>query len=131
MLAAGEGGLSMIVTKLAVAAFVMSVAMEPILEPRDRNVHQLSLHQRNVVVQPYQRRATECIVREVTGDERFRVGNLGELIVELMPKCVDRMRSMIEAYDRNFGEGAGEAFFMGPYLDLLPKVIVRRINSTH
>jgi len=28
---------------------------------------------------------------------------------------------MVDAYDRYYGEGAGEAFFMGPYLDVLPK----------
>jgi hypothetical protein len=32
---------------------------------------------------------------------------------------------MIAAYDRYFGEGAGEAFFMGPYLDVLPTAVSR------
>jgi hypothetical protein len=30
---------------------------------------------------------------------------------------------MIDAYDRYFGDGAGEAFFMGPYLDVLPAAV--------
>ena len=32
---------------------------------------------------------------------------------------------MIDGYDRYFGEGAGEAFFMGPYLDVLPTVVTK------
>ena len=31
---------------------------------------------------------------------------------------------MIDAYDRYYGEGTGEAFFMGPYLDVLPKAVL-------
>ena len=30
---------------------------------------------------------------------------------------------MIDAYDRFFGDGTGEAFFMGPYLDALPDAV--------
>jgi hypothetical protein len=30
---------------------------------------------------------------------------------------------MIDAYDRFFGDGTGEAFFMGPYLDTLPAAV--------
>jgi hypothetical protein len=31
---------------------------------------------------------------------------------------------MIDGYDQYYGDGSGEAFFMGPYLDALPKLIV-------
>ncbi len=31
---------------------------------------------------------------------------------------------MIDTYDRYYGEGTGEAFFMGPYLDVLPKAVI-------
>jgi hypothetical protein len=30
---------------------------------------------------------------------------------------------MVDAYDRYFGDGSGEAFFMGPYLKVLPGAI--------
>jgi hypothetical protein len=30
---------------------------------------------------------------------------------------------MIDAYDQFYGEGTGEAFFMGPYLDALPTAV--------
>ena len=40
-----------------------------------------------------------------------------------MPSCVGPVRAMIDAYDRYFGDGTGEAFFMGPYLDALPAAV--------
>ena len=43
--------------------------------------------------------------------------------MELVPSCVDAVRAMIDAHDRLFGEGAGESFFMGPYLDALPDAV--------
>jgi hypothetical protein len=46
-----------------------------------------------------------------------------------MPKCLDPVRAMIAAYDRYFGEGSGEDFFVGPYLDVLPDAVVHRIKS--
>ena len=36
---------------------------------------------------------------------------------------------MIDNYDRYFGNGAGETFFMGPYLDLLPTVIIKWVRD--
>jgi hypothetical protein len=32
---------------------------------------------------------------------------------------------MIDGYDRYFGEGSGQVFFMGPYLDVLPSVVTK------
>ena len=32
-------------------------------------------------------------------------------------------RTPADAYDRHFGDGTGEAFFMGPYLDALPAAV--------
>jgi hypothetical protein len=40
-----------------------------------------------------------------------------------MQPCRDVMRSMIDTYDEYFGDGTGEAFFSGPYLDVLPKAV--------
>jgi hypothetical protein len=37
---------------------------------------------------------------------------------------VQAVRAMIDAYDQYYGDGSGEAFFMGPYLDVLPKMVV-------
>jgi hypothetical protein len=36
---------------------------------------------------------------------------------------------MIDAYDRLYGDGAGETFFMGPYLDALPAAVTTRVKD--
>jgi len=46
-----------------------------------------------------------------------------DLIVDSLPSCVNPVRAMIDAYDRYYGTGSGEAFFMGPYLDILPRAV--------
>jgi hypothetical protein len=35
------------------------------------------------------------------------------------------MRAMIDSYDQYFGTGSGEAFFSGPYLDVLPTAVTK------
>ena len=84
------------------------------------------------MVQPLVRSATECIARAVSADPRFgqRNANLGDLIVASMPVCVRQVRAMIEAYDRYFGDGEGEAFFMGPYLDVLPSAVTKWVRDS-
>ena len=37
---------------------------------------------------------------------------------------------MIDAYDRYYGDGSGEAFFMGPYLEVLPKAVTAGAKKT-
>jgi hypothetical protein len=75
-------------------------------------------------VQPFITRATECVARSVASDPRSAdAGQLGDVIVESMPVCADLMRSMIDTYDQYFGNGTGEAFFAGPYLDVLPTAV--------
>ncbi len=117
----------MILAKLAGAALVVSVATGPMNEPDVAAVRRMSLHQKNAAVQPLVRSATECIARTVAATPGFRKEapneNLGELIVASMPTCVAPVRAMIDAYDRYFGEGTGEAFLMGPYLDVLPNAV--------
>jgi len=70
------------------------------------------------------RRATECIVRQVKSDphysENLRPGELNDLIVDAMPRCANSLRAMMDTHDRMYGSGSGEAFLMGPYLDILP-----------
>jgi hypothetical protein len=120
----------MIVTKLAVATLAIGVAVGSAPEAP---VSQLSMQQRNAATQAYVRPATECIANSVMSNARFRhddpAAGLGDLIVEAVPTCLGPVRAMIAAYDRYFGEGAGEKFFMGPYLDLLPNVLLRRTKT--
>jgi hypothetical protein len=113
----------MILSTLAAATLVVSVATGPVGEPA--SPARLSVQQKNAAMQPLLRSATECIVRAVAADPRFRkqASNLGDLIVDSMPRCVGPVRAMIDAYDRYFGDGTGEAFFMGPYLDVLPSAV--------
>ena len=79
--------------------------------------------------------ATECIARTVSADPRFQAATSGtefnNLIVESVPSCADDLRSMIDAYDRLYGDGAGETFFMGPYLDSLPAAVTVRVKDAH
>ena len=116
----------MILSKLAGAALMISVAAGPTTEPEGANVR-LSLQQKNAAVQALMRSATECIARKVATNPRFSKQaphtELGDLIVASVPSCVGAVRAMIDAYDRFFGDGTGEAFFMGPYLDALPAAV--------
>jgi hypothetical protein len=116
----------MIIAPLAGIALVVSVATGPITEPDNAPV-QMSLQQKNAAIHSLAHSATECIVQAVAADPRFgkRAANINisDLIVDSIPSCTRPLHAMIDAYDRYFGEGAGEAFFMGPYLDKLPVAV--------
>ena len=115
----------MILAPLFGTALVVAVATEPLNNANDGA--NLSAQQKSAVTEPLVRSATECIVHAVVADPRYGVrpaAELGDLIVASMPACVTPVRAMIDAYDHYYGEGTGEAFFMGPYLDVLPKVVV-------
>src|ERR1700676_358946 len=115
----------MLLAPLAGAVLVMSIATGPAVESQ-RSPAQMTAQQKNAAMQPLVRSATECIARAVVGDSRFGKNlpaNLGDLITDSMPACVRPVRAMIDGYDRYFGEGTGEAFFMGPYLDVLPTMV--------
>jgi len=107
------------------AALVVAVATDPLNDLSGKASP--SAHERAAATEPLVHSATECIVRTVIADPRYAdrpVAQLGDLIVDSMPVCLTRVRAMIEAYDRYYGEGAGEAFFMGPYLEVLPKAVL-------
>ena len=95
----------------------------------------MSVDQKDAATGPLVKSATECIVRTVTADPRFPVMKGGvefnNLIVDSVPTCADDLRSMITTYDRLYGEGAGETFFMGPYLDSLPAAVTVRVKDRH
>ena len=115
----------MLLAPLAGAVLVMSIATGPAIEPQG-SMTQMTAQQKNAAMQPLVRSATECIARAVAGDPRLGKNlpsDLGDLITDSIPACVRSVRAMIDGYDRYFGEGAGEAFFMGPYLDVLPTVV--------
>jgi hypothetical protein len=129
-LRSGWGTAVMILAKLAAATLTVGVAMGPGVEGPVQN---LSLQQKNAATRVYVRPVTDCIAGSVVSDARFRsddpAANLGDLIVDAVPKCLGPVRAMIAAYDRYFGEGSGEEFFMGPYLDVLPNILVKKMKT--
>ena len=125
---------------LAAALLTLSLAVNTTYEPEDlapnsyaRALNQMSPQQKFATLRPLVRSATDCVVRAVESDPRFSrstaPGDMNELIVSSMAPCADAMRSMIEAHDRLFGEGSGEAFFMGPYLEGLPLTIHKMVKG--
>jgi hypothetical protein len=119
----------MIPGQLLAAALVFGVNAGPIDEsfvPR-----RLSMQQKYAAAQVYVRSATSCVARVVASDKRLRENDpafdLLHLIEESIPECLLPMRAMIDAYDLYFGIGTGEQFFAGPFLDALPKSVVKII----
>ena len=94
---------------------------------------QMSPHQKAAVLRPLIRSANDCVAHAVAANPRFRrdedASEVNELIVVSMDACIDAMRAMISAHDRLFGDGSGEAFFMGPYLDILPATVNKLVNG--
>jgi hypothetical protein len=113
----------MILAALTGASLLVMTAATPDIGLNTAPTH-LSGRERTAAVQPAITRATECVARSVAADPRSAdASKLGDLIVDSMPPCADLMRAMIATYDHYFGDGSGEAFFSGPYLDVLPAAI--------
>jgi hypothetical protein len=93
---------------------------------------QMSARQKDAALLPLVQRATACIVRQVSADPRYRTelrpDEVGDLIVDSISACRRPVRAMIEAHDRMYGSGSGEAFLLGPYLDVLPAAVVRQVK---
>jgi len=114
----------MLMVPLAGVMLVVGVATgSVVVEPQDSL--SMTARQKTAAVEPLIKSATECIARAVAADPRSGTGarDLGDLIVDSIPGCVAPVRAMIDGYDRYFGDGTGEAFFMGPYLDVLPSAV--------
>jgi hypothetical protein len=93
---------------------------------------QMSVRQKDAALLPLVRRATDCIVRKVATDPRYsndlRPGDVNDLIVDSISACGRPVRAMIDAHDRMYGNGSGEAFLLGPYLDVLPSAVVGQVK---
>ncbi len=121
----------MIVAPLLGVALVVHAATGP-LTGSAAGEASLTIQQKAAATEPLVRSATDCIVHAVTSDPRFAAephAAVGDLIVESIRSCRTPVRAMIDGYDRYYGEGAGEAFFMGPYLDVLPTVVLAGTNK--
>jgi hypothetical protein len=92
----------------------------------------ISTRQRDAKLLPLVREATNCIVRRVYADPRYtanlRPGEINDLIVDSMAGCIKPVRAMMDAHDRLYGNGSGEAFLLGPYLDILPAAVVGQVK---
>jgi hypothetical protein len=119
----------MLVQPIAGMLLIVNVATGPAIEPESPASH-LSPQQKSAAMQPLVHSATECITRAVGADPRLgKAPGLGDLIVEAVPTCLTQVRAMIDGFDRYFGEGSGETFFMGPYLDALPTAVSKAVGQ--
>ena len=93
---------------------------------------QMSVRQKDAALLPLVHRATDCIIRKVSADPRYsadmRAGDINDLIVDSITVCARPVRAMIDAHDRMYGRGSGEAFLLGPYLDVLPSAVVGQVR---
>jgi hypothetical protein len=93
---------------------------------------QMSVRQKDAALLPLVRQATDCIVRRVSADPRYnadmRPGDINDLIADSIASCGRTVRAMINAHDRMYGDGSGEAFLLGPYLDVLPSAVVKQVK---
>lgn len=124
----------MILGSLIGLSLIVNVSVESGIQPALGNASNgISVQQKGAVMEPLVRSATECILRAVAADSRIRsaveAADIRDLIVASMPPCADSMRAMIDAHDRLYGEGSGEMFFMGPYLDMLPVTVIKAVRA--
>jgi hypothetical protein len=124
----------MILKSLFGLSLVLNVSLDtrtcPSSEPATWT--EMSVRQKDAELLPLVRRATECVVRKVTANPRYsgdmRPDEINDLIVDSISACARPVRAMIDAHDRMYGNGSGEAFLLGPYLDVLPAAVVKQVR---
>ena len=123
----------MILETLFGLSLVMNVSLDTQVPAADPAAWmQMSVRQKDAALLPLVQRATECIVRRVSADPRYqaelRPDEINDLIVDSIAACQRPVRAMINAHDRMYGYGSGEAFLLGPYLDVLPAAVIRQVR---
>jgi hypothetical protein len=123
----------MILESLFGLSLVLNVSLDTTTPPANPAAWmQLSVPQKDAALLPLVRRATDCIVRQVSADPRYstdmRPDDFNDLIVDSISACERPVRAMIDAHDRMYGYGSGEAFLLGPYLDVLPAAVVKQVR---
>lgn len=92
----------------------------------------MSASRKDAALLPLIRTATDCIIRKVESDPRFstamRPDEVNDLIVDSIASCAKPVRAMMDAHDSMYGKGSGEAFLLGPYLDVLPSAVVTQVK---
>ena len=123
----------MILKSLFGLSLVLSVSLDTQPPPADpAGWMQMSVRQKDAALLPLVEHATACIIQRVTADPRYknelRADEINDLIVDSITACKQPVRAMINAHDRMYGHGSGEAFLVGPYLDVLPAAVVRQVR---
>lgn len=121
----------MIVESLVGLSLVLNVSLESrtAFTAAPLTMPDVSVRQKEADLLPLVKRATDCIVHRVFADPRYgsvRPADINDLIIDSIPACATPVRAMIDAHDRLYGRGSGEAFLLGPYLDVLPSAIVKQ-----
>ena len=110
----------------------VSLATETPSPPDPSPWLQMSVRQKDAALLPLVRTATDCILRKIAGDPRYspglHPGTINDLIVDSISACGRPVRAMMDAHDRMYGKGSGEAFLLGPYLDVLPSAVVTQVK---
>lgn len=123
----------MILKTLLGLSLVIIVSLDTQAPPANPDAWtQMSERQKDAAFLPLVQRATECIVYRVSSDPRYkaelRPDEINDLIVDSISACKRPVRAMIDAHDRMYGYGSGEAFLLGPYLDVLPWAVIRQVR---
>ncbi len=124
----------MILEAIFGVSLVLNVSLdtEVLPAPSPASWLHMSAGQKDKALLPLVRRATDCIIRTVEKDPRFsealRPDQVNDLIVDSMKACARPVRAMIGAYDSMYGKGSGQAFLLGPYLDVLPSAVVTQVK---
>jgi len=124
----------MILESLFGLSLVLNVSLESLpREPPGRNPLQMSVPQKEAALLPLVERTTSCITSKVASDPRYRPDlrrdEINNLIVDSLAACRDAVDDLIEAHDRMYGDGSGEAFLLGPYFDGLPAAVSQQAKK--
>ncbi len=128
----------MILESLFGLSLVLNVSFDdPSITNTDRTAWlHMSMPERDAALLPLVQHATTCIVRAALADPRYRAemrpNEINDLITDSIAACDGLVRIMVRAHDRIYGAGSGEAFLLGPYLDVLPAAVAHQIKpKTH
>ena len=113
-------GVDVALTQEAVVILKSFVAMAALaaMEPSSQKVVP---DLRAVMVPAYVDRVTSCVGTHVAASANYGKQALPDLITEKMAECAQPARELVEIIDDCFGKGVGEQYFLGAYLDTLPR----------
>lgn len=111
----------------------IAVLSSSTLAQSNRTNSGLTDRQARSAIVPFIRATTDCIAKQISEDARFptfaRDGKTLDLIPAGIARCLPTIRAMIEAHDRYYGTGSGDAFFQGEYSDDLTRALNARLKT--